>query len=103
MKLRRITNPDGTFYAYAFLCPACNDSHIVTTAQTVSERQIPRWEFNGDMNKPTFSPSLRVQWTHGEKKIPRVCHSFLRNGNIEYCGDCTHELKGQTVELPEVE
>lgn len=30
---------------------------------------------------------------------PKVCHSFVRNGKIEYLNDCTHELAGQTVEL----
>lgn len=30
-----------------------------------------------------------------------VCHSFVRAGKIEFLGDCTHALKGQTVPLPD--
>lgn len=30
-----------------------------------------------------------------------VCHSFVRAGKIEFLGDCTHALAGQTVALPD--
>lgn len=30
-----------------------------------------------------------------------VCHSFVRNGVIEFLSDCTHALKGQHVPLPD--
>lgn len=33
---------------------------------------------------------------------PQVCHSYVTNGRIQYLGDCTHELAGQTVDLPEL-
>ena len=36
------------------------------------------------------------------KASSSVCHSFITDGRIQFLGDCTHELKGQTVELPEV-
>jgi hypothetical protein len=29
-----------------------------------------------------------------------VCDYFLRNGVIEYLGDCTHGLKSQGIVLP---
>jgi hypothetical protein len=38
--------------------------------------------------------------TEHEYHQPR-CHSFVREGKIEYLGDCEHYLQGQTVELPE--
>jgi hypothetical protein len=28
------------------------------------------------------------------------CHSFIRNGQWEFLGDCAHKLAGQTVPLP---
>jgi hypothetical protein len=31
-----------------------------------------------------------------------VCHSFIRNGKIEYLSECTHELAGQTVDMEDV-
>lgn len=32
-----------------------------------------------------------------------VCHSFIRDGRIEFLSDCTHALAGQTVDLPDIE
>ncbi len=28
-----------------------------------------------------------------------VCHSFVTDGQIQFLGDCTHKLAGQTVPL----
>lgn len=28
-----------------------------------------------------------------------VCHSFIKDGQIQYLDDCTHRLKNQTVPL----
>lgn len=73
------------------------------------------------MDKPTFSPSLLIdserydppvtpenheQWKREpwpQKKVRFVCHSFVRDGMIQFLTDCTHKLAGQTVELPDVE
>jgi hypothetical protein len=74
-------------------CPGCNSSHYVATSGN------PSWTFSGDDEKPSFSPSIKVSWGNGEGS--RVCHYFIREGNIEYCPDSTHELAGKTVPLPE--
>jgi len=55
------------------------------------------WEFNGDVDKPTFSPSILVR--HHEWTVEKVCHSFVRDGKIEFLNDCTHELAGKTVPM----
>ena len=31
-----------------------------------------------------------------------VCHSFVTDGRIQFLGDCTHDLAGHTVELPDL-
>ena len=31
-----------------------------------------------------------------------VCHHFIRDGKIQFLGDCTHALRGQTVDLPDI-
>ena len=36
-------------------------------------------------------------------RFGKVCHSFVTNGRIQYLGDCTHKLAGQTVDLPDWE
>lgn len=32
-----------------------------------------------------------------------VCHSFIKDGKIQFLGDCTHALANQTVDLPDWE
>lgn len=56
------------------------------------------WEFNGDFEKPTFSPSMRCNYGHG-----LITHCFVRNGKIEYLSDCTHEMAGKTVDCMDFE
>lgn len=82
-----------------FDCPGCGLMHAVN----VDRPDRPRWTWNGDMVRPTFSPSLLVRWTYGDKREPRVCHSFVRDGRIEFLGDCTHEHAGKTLPLPPVQ
>ena len=75
-----------------------------------------RWTWNGDTERPTISPSILVTGKRpitedeykrimaGEKlDIPDLrCHSFVRDGQIEYLSDCTHELAGRTVPLEDL-
>lgn len=75
-------------------CPGCGRAHVIDT---------PRWVFNGDYERPTFQPSVNVS-LDAEDGIPAYrCHSFITDGRIQFLGDCTHALAGQTVELPEWE
>jgi hypothetical protein len=64
----------------------------------------PVWTFNGDEEKPTFSPSILVSSTSPKDgKIYIKCHSFVTDGKIQFLSDSAHALAGQTVELPEVD
>ena len=85
--LRKLSDEDKLF----FYCPGCGMHHAFDK----------RWTFDGNFEQPTFSPSLLVKfpWWNGEKRIDMVCHSFIKAGKIEYLGDCTHELKGKTIEM----
>jgi len=96
-KLHRVNE-----YKYAFTCPGCQNWHIVTIKAN-PEDPGPVWTWNGDTDKPTFHPSILVQSTYGENQEKRVCHSYVRNGRIRFLHDCTHDLAGQTVELPEMD
>lgn len=88
-----------------FHCPACGQNHLVSIGPR-SYWSI-RWGFNGDYDKPTINPSVLVTCDIPEdvKIEPNIrrCHSFIRDGKIQYLGDCTHSLAGQTVELPEID
>lgn len=93
MKVISATGPTGKHNHWQFECPGCGCSHYFDS----------RWSFNGDQAKPTFTPSLLVYAVpDAVPPVPR-CHSFVRDGRIEFLGDCTHALAGQTVELPESE
>lgn len=150
---------DGPVTGYMIYCVACGCGH---------KFDVGRWTFNGNYEKPTFSPSMLVKqpgwvnithdrwltlWSsenidetdHGFRvpyilvgnncpadlaeiarrlgvsdqlgrlatyeavqqrvqqelsKLPEhICHSFVRDGLIQYLPDCTHHLAGQTVPL----
>lgn len=94
-----------------FYCPGCKCHHGPRV------ESVNPWQWNGSLESPTFSPSILVRGTvsptdneiarilAGEDIEPKplVCHSFVRDGKIEYLSDCTHELAGQTVEIPDLD
>jgi len=96
-------------------CPGCGEAHCITVERN-SDFPGPVWTFNFSQKKPTFNPSVRIrgkqrvmkngkctgEWKRGPDGDPLdgCCHYFIRDGQILFQGDCTHELKGQTVALP---
>lgn len=79
-------------------CPGCETHHGVPVRGTEKPGR-PVWGYNGDQTSPTLTPSvlIRTPLAAGE----HLCHCFVRDGKIEFLGDCTHALRGQTVEIPE--
>lgn len=77
---------------WRFHCPGCDSAHVITSA----------WECDGDLHRPTISPSVLVTGSLRAFELYGTCHSFVRGGMIEFLGDCTHALAGQTVELPDL-
>lgn len=80
----------------AFYCPGCECNHGINAGWTVTYTD----------NKPTVNPSILVRWTKyfDYKNDPTkfkdmVCHSFIRNGKIEFLSDSTHALAGKTVDM----
>lgn len=71
-----------------FYCQGCDFDHAIGKGIH---------EFNGDYEKPTFSPSVLV--TAPNPKKDRICHSFIKEGMIQYLDDCTHNFAGKTVKL----
>lgn len=66
-------------------------------------RNGARWSFDGNADAPTFAPSINI--TIGpdpDTGETERCHYFIRAGQIEFCGDSTHALAGQTVPLPDL-
>lgn len=83
----------GPWTWYEFMCPGCNKLHPFHT-------ENPRgviWTFNGNLEKPTFTPSLMV-----DKDTPKQCHLNMTDGMIYFHPDSKHALAGQTVPIPEL-
>jgi len=77
---------------YIFDCPGCKTVHGITTIGPTA------WKFNNSLEKPTVTPSILANFTSGNE---RRCHSYITDGKIKFLGDCYHELKNKTVELPD--
>lgn len=97
-----ITDQEDLVKSFMFECPGCKGPHSVNY-ENKSKLDLPVWQFNHNFEKPTFVPSLKVRWPANEFACERICHSYIRDGKMEFLGDCTHDLAGQTVEIPEWE
>lgn len=100
-KVLDILGSDGEVVGYGVRCPACDAEdrgHMHVFYRGSEGRQ--GWSFDGDYANPTFSPSMLARANYGPENTPHVCHSFVRGGKIQYLNDCTHAMRGQTVELP---
>jgi hypothetical protein len=87
----KLTNSDNGIFS--FYCPGCKHHHCYWTK--LLRPGQPVWNFNGDLENPTFSPSL----LNAKDDPERRCHLFIKNGKIEYCSDCHHELAGKTIDM----
>ena len=96
-KVHVFSSQDGGEQNAVFHCPGCGYSHPY---RIKSDDGLPVWSWNGDLEKPTFRPSLLVNKGHVAKNDP-VCHLFMTDGMIEFCHDSEHALAGQTVECPD--
>jgi hypothetical protein len=81
-----------------FWCPGCKAYHRYVI-EPKGDYSGPVWQWNGDMEKPTLSPSLLVTYHDGVRR----CHLFVHDGMIDFLGDCHHDLRGQTVPMEEAE
>lgn len=100
----------GNIYpAYYWWCPGCASYDLNRSGGGTHLFHIPPWTFdNDDMEKPSFSASYL---SHGWKPpadnprefkgAPR-CHSFVKEGMIQYLDDCEHELAGKIVPMSAV-
>lgn len=90
---------------YMARCPGCDEVHYIAVRKPMANGAA--WSFNGNPDGPTFSPSLLIRtgravdpnFVREEGDPPDVCHSFIRDGQWQFCGDSTHHLAGQTVPI----
>lgn len=101
--MNKVVNQGGG--RYSFYCPGCQHDHVYYT----QDPDPKKWTFNGNLQSPTFTPSLLNTW--GKEADPNWiepediapdepgswsgrCHLFVTNGEINFCGDCTHNYSG---------
>lgn len=98
---------------YAFYCPGCKTKHVYTTSECAEAKL--QWKFNGDLDKPSFTPSLLNRWgkhvdanwqepkgTAPDGGWSGICHLFVTDGKIIYCSDSTHAYAGKTIEMEDI-
>lgn len=89
IKEYKVDGKPEDFRKYFFHCPGCDEIHAFTS----------EWKFNKNIENPTVSPSILVTW--GPLNPGKRCHSYIKEGKIQFLNDCHHELKGKTIDLPE--
>lgn len=118
MKKSRSFESGGELYL-AWHCPACNQEHHVPVLIGEKGKKDRGWNWNGNLDSPTLSPSVKIssgkyvpEWekikhrydnAEGKKWIEEnssICHFFITDGNVRYCGDCTHSYNGKIISLP---
>lgn len=92
MKASPVYKSQNRIIGHIIFCPACDTYHMFTNDV---------WKFNGDLDKPTFKPSMLINKDLSNPNHPR-CHSFVTNGKIKYLGDCSHDMKNTEIELPSI-
>lgn len=130
VKLSRYTSEDGKWEGYLLWCPGCAGPHPVDVRHPQrawkwnGSMTRPTFEpsllVHGDADmkvkpvafadscgaSPGAVPGCLRELGHGgpcrttEVPVRPRCHSFIRDGQIQFLGDCGHALAGKTVALP---
>lgn len=89
---------------WKFWCPGCDSAHVVSDSWRVStETATISPSVLVHSSKHLINPDLDGAALTAPENITDTpqCHSFVTDGRIQFLGDSTHVLAGQTVELPE--
>lgn len=90
---------------YSFYCPACARRHHINNT----------WNIYG-VDKPTVHPSVLSLYRHPKgytndnpaplgytgEYVEDICHLFIREGRLEYLGDCTHSMANEIVDMVDI-
>ncbi len=123
-KLKNWVNPANGDEGVSYYCQGCEMHHSIKTKGALA------WGWNGDVEKPVFTPSVLVTgrdftekghadleaWhaagcpdRNGEpfESVNVVCHTFVgcngaQPGEVIFLSDCTHKLAGTVQPLPDL-
>ena len=85
----------------SFRCPGCDMFHTLPLGGNVKNQNV--WTWNEDVTCPTILPSIKSSVELYGNRPVQICHSYVKEGQIEFLSDCTHELRGSTVPLNSIE
>jgi len=126
MKIAPIHKPyfeqTAPIVGYEFFCPGCKHKHQIPVVADAQLNGSPYcWQYNANREKPTFQPSINLRtgiyagatlstekteaaehWNDFLQRTSVICHFFIIEGKISYCGDTTHEFSGQVVPMLEI-
>lgn len=75
-----------------FWCPGCKCGHAVNETWSIQ-----------DGERPSISPSVLVNGDLPREQRREAgmlrCHLFVRDGQLDFCSDCDHELAGKSVPM----
>jgi len=108
-KLVRLDEHYYPLGGFGHWCPGCGHQHEINVDRPNSSNA--KWSFDGNVQQPTFTPSVNIRWGRfaDPTYVPEeghdhsgICHYTITQGKIQFHGDCTHALKGQLVDLPDL-
>jgi hypothetical protein len=82
-------------------CQGCKCGHVYPTKRING----PNWAFNGNVESPSFTPSMLIFMPPRKRQDgsmtgqKTICHYYLTDGKLAFCGDSPHEFSGKTVSL----
>lgn len=83
-----------------WFCPGCKEGHSVPVDGSGGSNH--NWAWNGSMEAPTITPSVRHfipagPYGENEEQVPErtTCHYFVTDGNINLLDDSSaHQVRG---------
>ncbi len=97
VKIEVTPDGEGAF----FNCPGCGRTHVVRVVAndwSINHNQFVT-AFDGNMESPTIADEMSFP-AEGDNPF---CHVRVTNGEIEYFGDCDHDLADTTVVMKDID
>ena len=108
--------PDEATHIYMVFPTKMHSNRMLPVIRKGTREGTGKWSWNGDTENVTLKPSILMRGTNELNDedmesvaagtytpVPYICHVFVNDGKVQFLNDCTHELKGQTVALLEVD
>lgn len=89
-KIGDISDGNVGRHRYFFMCPACGYAHCFS---------VEPGEYNLNAQKPTINVPIIIP---GHLALFH-CNSEIKDGEITFKNDCTHEYAGYTYPLPDIQ